>query len=109
MTWTTGTINTPDSWNSITYGDGIFVTVANISANSSYSTDGITWNQGTVQYASPSRFLSSILPVNAYWQAVTFGNGKFSAVATNAYHALDRKSTRLNSSHIPLSRMPSSA
>ena len=25
------------------------------------------------------------------------------------YHEVDRKSTRLNSSHIPLSRMPSSA
>ena len=32
-------------------------------------------------------------------------------MATKAYMppALDRKSTRLNSSHIPLSRMPSSA
>ena len=29
--------------------------------------------------------------------------------ATRAYGAIDRKSTRLNSSHIPLSRMPSSA
>ena len=27
----------------------------------------------------------------------------------NAGHTVDRKSTRLNSSHIPLSRMPSSA
>ena len=29
--------------------------------------------------------------------------------ATKGYRGLDRKSTRLNSSHIPLSRMPSSA
>ena len=27
----------------------------------------------------------------------------------DSYESLDRKSTRLNSSHIPLSRMPSSA
>ena len=27
----------------------------------------------------------------------------------NAFQSIDRKSTRLNSSHIPLSRMPSSA
>ena len=87
MTWTTGTINTPDSWNSIAYGAGVFVTVANVSSNSSYSTDGITWNQGVTEYASPSRFLTSIMPVKAYWQSITYGNGKFSAVATNAYHA----------------------
>ena len=30
-------------------------------------------------------------------------------VYTNDIYKLDRKSTRLNSSHIPLSRMPSSA
>ena len=31
------------------------------------------------------------------------------AYAANNYAFVDRKSTRLNSSHIPLSRMPSSA
>jgi len=35
MTWTTGTINTPEAWSGIAYGNGVFVTVANISANSS--------------------------------------------------------------------------
>ena len=30
-------------------------------------------------------------------------------IAAGASHTIDRKSTRLNSSHIPLSRMPSSA
>ena len=33
----------------------------------------------------------------------------FSAIGYAKTHELDRKSTRLNSSHIPLSRMPSSA
>ena len=32
-----------------------------------------------------------------------------SGASTGAFEAVDRKSTRLNSSHIPLSRMPSSA
>ena len=37
-----------------------------------------------------------------------FWRGKYPPVARPLF-ALDRKSTRLNSSHIPLSRMPSSA
>ena len=35
--------------------------------------------------------------------------GHFSKAQTTPKRKLDRKSTRLNSSHIPLSRMPSSA
>ena len=88
MTWTTGTINTPDAWSGIAYGAGIFATVANISSNSSYSTDGITWTPGVTQPSSPSRYLTSIMPVNAYWQNITYGNGKFVAVATGAYSAI---------------------
>ena len=34
---------------------------------------------------------------------------KYNAVTNSLVYAIDRKSTRLNSSHIPLSRMPSSA
>ena len=36
-------------------------------------------------------------------------NGSFAAFTQNGNQNQDRKSTRLNSSHIPLSRMPSSA
>ena len=36
-------------------------------------------------------------------------NGMEVIKGLNSLNALDRKSTRLNSSHIPLSRMPSSA
>ena len=39
---------------------------------------------------------------------VVFGDYQ-SDYTTRSQHAIDRKSTRLNSSHIPLSRMPSSA
>ena len=35
--------------------------------------------------------------------------GKYHAIFSSAKQKGDRKSTRLNSSHIPLSRMPSSA
>ena len=47
------------------------------------------------------RKFSDVLP---YFMAQTLG-GTIGALIAN----LDRKSTRLNSSHIPLSRMPSSA
>ena len=36
-------------------------------------------------------------------------NGSFLIITADSNEDLDRKSTRLNSSHIPLSRMPSSA
>ena len=37
------------------------------------------------------------------------GNGSSVHIAGELFRSIDRKSTRLNSSHIPLSRMPSSA
>ena len=40
---------------------------------------------------------------------VVYALHAFSAITGLTTAALDRKSTRLNSSHIPLSRMPSSA
>ena len=46
-------------------------------------------------------------------EATQFANSIADTVAVlmikSKFNALDRKSTRLNSSHIPLSRMPSSA
>ena len=41
--------------------------------------------------------------------ATGFGAGLPASVLSATDTSLDRKSTRLNSSHIPLSRMPSSA
>ena len=47
MNWTLGTLSTTDPWNCVTFGDkGLFVTIANISGNTAYSSDGITWTQG---------------------------------------------------------------
>ena len=50
--------------------------------------------------------------LGGYCGYVNFGSAAFFAVgaySTVAVHKLDRKSTRLNSSHRSLSRMPSSA
>ena len=52
------------------------------------------------------------LPVHQQKQAVMWGAGAavvMRIILTIIAVELDRKSTRLNSSHIPLSRMPSSA
>lgn len=71
MAWTTGTISTNDPWNCITFGVDRFVTVANITGNSCYSSDGITWTQG------------ANMPFSWYansWQDIAYGNGKFVAV-----------------------------
>ena len=46
---------------------------------------------------------------NAGYDVVEAGNGKEAVGKLNGGTKPDRKSTRLNSSHIPLSRMPSSA
>ena len=59
---------------------------------------------------------SHLLDLLIFWFGITFtkellGNSRIEAMAkeTSSPDNLDRKSTRLNSSHIPLSRMPSSA
>lgn len=69
-------------WASITYGDGTFVAIAsykvpegggtglptNVAAT---STDGINWTQKT-------------LPATVFWDAITYGNGKFVAVSNGS-------------------------
>lgn len=59
----------------IAYGDGKFVVVPNNSNYGAYSTDGINWTQMS-------------MPTSQSWRYVTYGNGKFVAVAmssTGAY------------------------
>ena len=63
------------------------------------NTDGYEINN-TIATAHNLGNLMSTIPVDGY---VGFGNG------VDYYKFLDRKSTRLNSSHLDLSRMPSSA
>ena len=83
MTWTAGTISTVDPWTCITYGKGKFVTVANISGNTAYSTDGITWQQGT-------NMPWTMLWGNV-WQDMTYNDDKFVAIgwAWNVAESLD--------------------
>ena len=63
-------INMPSSqaWNSVCYGNGKFVVMAYGSNVFAYSSDGITWTQGT-------------MPSTQNWQYIYYGNNKFVTVA----------------------------
>ena len=71
ITWTQRTLPASINWQSVTYGNGVFVAVVQGSAIAATSPDGITWTQRT-------------LPVSGNWQSVTYGNGVFVAVAYNS-------------------------
>ena len=62
------TLPSSSNWVSVTYGNGMFVAVANGSTAAAYSTNGSTWTAST-------------LPSSSTWQSVTYGNGMFVAVA----------------------------
>ena len=67
--WTARTAAEANWWNSVTYGNGLFVAVANSETNSVMtSPDGINWTARTAAAASA-------------WYSVTYGNGLFVAVA----------------------------
>ena len=72
--WTLQTSASDNDWQSVAYGNNIFVAVASSGTNNKVMTspDGITWT---------SR--SSALDTNS-WQSVTFGNNLFVAVAVFA-------------------------
>ncbi len=68
--WTLGSIDN-FSWDSVVYGDGIFVAVHGNGDEVSTSSDGITWttfDSGTGVFG---------------WSAISYGNGTFVAVQTN--------------------------
>lgn len=67
-----GNYGTPTTvtWAAVTYGGGVFVSVALNTATAASSTDGINWTQRS-------------LPANVSWMAVTYGGGLFVAVAQN--------------------------
>jgi len=72
--WTIQTSAADNQWQSVTFGNGLFVAVA-ISALGNgnlvmTSTDGITW-------------INQVSAANNDWQSVTFGNGLFVAVSTS--------------------------
>ena len=66
--WEGSTLPASRSWQSVTYGDGKYVAVANNSSAGAYSTDGISWTEFS-------------LPAYRKWFSVAYGNDKFVAVA----------------------------
>ena len=67
ITWTASTMPSSASWESVTYGNGKFVAVANDSNAAAYSEDGINWTAST-------------MPSSEFWHFVNYGNGRFVAV-----------------------------
>ena len=68
--WTLETAAENNSWNGVTYGNGLFVAVASSGTNRIMtSPDGITWTARTAPEANA-------------WKSITYGNGLFVAVAT---------------------------
>jgi hypothetical protein len=69
--WTSRTPASSNSWNSVTYGNGLFVAVSYTGTGNRVITspDGITWTSRTSA-------------ADNSWQSVTYGNGLFVAVST---------------------------
>lgn len=59
------------SWQSMAYGNGVYVAVAANTSTAATSSDGTTWTQRT-------------LPASGTWMTVTFGAGLFVTVAQNS-------------------------
>ena len=70
-----------------------------------------TWQMGPkITIDSATLMNKGLEAIEAHWMfGVAFDRIDVAVHPTSIVHSLDRKSTRLNSSHIPLSRMPSSA
>jgi hypothetical protein len=70
-TWTLTTNALPSvGYNTIVYGKGLFVAIRTGTTNSAYSSDGVTWTEG------------SGLP-NKTWRNIVWGNGRFVALASD--------------------------
>jgi hypothetical protein len=68
--WTARDVNSGNSWNSVTYGNNLFVAVASYGDDRIMtSPDGISWTARTA-------------PEENSWKSVTYGNGLFVAVAS---------------------------
>ena len=66
--WTASTMPSASSWQSVAYGNGYFVAVAQgYTTAGAYSTNGTSWTALRMSIASN-------------WQSVTYGNGYFVAV-----------------------------
>lgn len=73
--WIAGTLPGVAKWQSVAYGNGIFVAIAYESNKAATSSDGVTWTAQT-------------LPDNTTkWLSIGFGNGVFVAVASGSNQA----------------------
>lgn len=68
--WIAGTLPASAEWQSVAYGNGVFVAVAYGSNQAATSEDGITWTSRT-------------LPNNANWISITYGNGIFVVITAH--------------------------
>ena len=70
ITWTSRTSAADNNWDSITYGNGLFVAVSTSGTGNRVMTspDGITWTSRTSA-------------ADNFWLSVTYGNGLFVAVS----------------------------
>ena len=70
--WTAQSAATRTNWNSVTYGNGLFVAVSNTGTGNRVMTspDGITWTSRSSAF-------------DLVWKSVTYGNGLFVAVGNN--------------------------
>ncbi len=69
ITWATTTAaGNNDNWQSVTYGEGLFVAVGQLGDRVMTSADGVSWSAGSAAGNNDS------------WKAITYGNGRFVAV-----------------------------
>jgi len=83
ITWTLQPAAASYSWSSVTYGNGLYVAVANGDGGSTQamtSSDGSTWNIRSTPSSQS----------NHAWRSVVYGNGVFSAVASSGSGTLNK-------------------
>lgn len=71
ITWTNRTASVANNWQSVTYGNGLYVATSSTGTGDRIMTspNGITWTTRTS-------------PADNNWNGVGFGNGRFVAVAS---------------------------
>jgi hypothetical protein len=83
-TWETAIASSMSSWRSVTYGNGLYVAVANAGVNRiMISSDGINWN-------------NSVAPTISTWISVAYGDGLFVAVASSGQQRIMSSADGIN-------------
>ena len=92
-TWTARTLPSSQSWNSVAYGNGVFVAISgsHIGSNvAATSPDGTAWTART-------------LPSSSNWRSITFGNGLFVAVGHGVVAATSADGITWTARTLPIS------